>query len=177
MTVVEDSFQAMQGMPDYASAGGADAAGSSFDLRSMVGVLLRRWKLVLAIPVMALILTSVGLSFVAPKYRSIVEILAADPKRQTNVADERRLSTLDVDAAAMASELAVISSKSVALRAARELGLENGTADSHAAGRPRRDRRNPPNRPETQAPNRGRLPKGTPASAAYDTSDRHRTAP
>lgn len=123
MSVVED-FQAAQGMPVYSGVGGAEAGGSSFDLRSMLGVLLRRWKLVLSIPLAVVILTAVGLSVIAPKYRSTVEILAADPKRQTNIADERRLSTLDVDAAAMASEVAVISSKSVALRAAKELGLD-----------------------------------------------------
>jgi len=122
MSVVED-VQAVRGMPHY-SVSGAEDSGSSFDLRSMLGVLLRRWKLALSIPIAAVILTAVGLSVIAPKYRSTVEILAADPKRQTNVAEERRLSTLDVDAAAMASEVAVISSKSVALRAAKELGLD-----------------------------------------------------
>ena len=125
MSVVEDTIQAVQGLPDFTRAGGAEAGGSAFDLRSMVGVLLRRWKLVIAIPVLALVLTAVGLSFVAPKYKSAVELLAADPRRPNNVAEERRLSTLDVDAAAMASEVAVLSSKSVALRAATELNLQN----------------------------------------------------
>lgn len=124
MSVVED-IQAVQGMPDFAGTSAADAGGSSFDIRAMLGVLLRRWKLVLTIPIAIVILTAAGLSFIAPKYKSTVEILAADPKQQMNVADERRLSSLDVDTAAMASEVAVLSSKSVALRAARELGLEN----------------------------------------------------
>lgn len=112
-------------MPELATTRGTEADGNAFDLRSMVGVLLRRWKLVIAIPIAAVILTAAGLGFIKPQYKSTVEILAADPKRQTNVAEERRLSSLDVDAAAMASEVAVISSKSVALRAARELGLDS----------------------------------------------------
>src|SRR5436190_124605 len=80
-------------------------AAPNMDLRSMLGVLLRRWRLCLAVPVLAVVLTSIGLSFVSPLYKSTVEILAADPKRQTTAADDRRLSTLDVDAAAMASEV------------------------------------------------------------------------
>ncbi|HEX3538474.1 MAG TPA: polysaccharide biosynthesis tyrosine autokinase [Stellaceae bacterium] len=112
-------------MPDIADSRNVEAEGNAFDLRSMVGVLLRRWKLVIVVPVAAVIVTAAVLSFIKPQYKSTVEILAADPKRQTNVAEERRLSSLEVDAAAMASEVAVISSKSVALRAARELGLEN----------------------------------------------------
>ena len=124
MSVADDTMQAMQKMPDFASTGSVDADDASFDLRSMVGVLLRRWKLVLAIPVTAVILTSAVLSFIKPQYKSTVEILAADPKQRTNVAEERRLSSLEVDAAAMASEVAVISSKSIALRAARDLGLD-----------------------------------------------------
>jgi uncharacterized protein involved in exopolysaccharide biosynthesis len=121
MSVADGSFQRM---PDLVETRGEED-GSALDLRSMVGVLLRRWKLVMALPVAAVILTAVVLGFFKPQYKSTVEILAADPKRQTNVAEERRLSSLEVDAAAMASEVAVISSKSVALRAARELGLDN----------------------------------------------------
>ena len=98
MSAVESTIQAV---PDYAE--GAEPLGSAFDLRSIVGVLLRRWKLVLAIPVTAVILTGLGLSFVAPKYKSTVEILAADPRRPSNVAEERHLSSLDVDAAAIES--------------------------------------------------------------------------
>jgi exopolysaccharide transport family protein len=115
----------MERVPDIADSRNVEAEGNAFDLRSMVGVLLRRWKLVIVVPVAAVIVTAAVLSFIKPQYKSTVEILAADPKRQTNVAEERRLSSLEVDAAAMASEVAVISSKSVALRAARELGLEN----------------------------------------------------
>src|SRR4051812_48004718 len=88
MSVADQPIQT--GMPDFVAPYGGEADGSAFDLRSMVGVLLRRWKLVVAIPIAAVILTTAVLSLIKPQYKSTVEILAADPKRQTSVAEERR---------------------------------------------------------------------------------------
>ncbi len=53
-----------------------------------------------------------------------VEILVVDPKQQLNGAINRPLTPFDVDNAAMSSEIAVIESKSLALRVVQELGLD-----------------------------------------------------
>jgi exopolysaccharide transport family protein len=103
------------------------AQGSPVDLRSMLGAVLRRWKLVTTVPVLALALTYGVMKAVPPVYKSTVEILIFDPQRQIEEAIQKRISpfTDAVDAVAMNTELEVIKSKSLALRVARELGLDN----------------------------------------------------
>ncbi len=97
------------------------------DIAALLGAVLRRWKLILAILLTALIATY-GLLRVAPsRYQSTVEILIFDPQQQMDHAVQKRVSPfLDmVDNTAMNTEIAVLQSKSVALRVAKELGLEN----------------------------------------------------
>jgi len=97
---------------------------STMDLRSIIGVLLRHWKLIVAVPILATVATSGALRLVHPLYKSTVEILVVDPKQQLNGAINRPLTPFDVDNAAMSSEIAVIESKSLALRVVQELGLD-----------------------------------------------------
>jgi succinoglycan biosynthesis transport protein ExoP len=97
---------------------------SSMDIRSVVGVLLRHWKLIAAIPVLAFAATYGALKLVSPLYKSTVEMLIVDPKQQVEGAVTRPLSPFDVDNAAMSSEIAVIESRSLALRVVKELGLD-----------------------------------------------------
>src|SRR5436305_15132964 len=85
MSVADEPPRTVQGMPDFSLSRGTETDGANFDLRSMVGVLLRRWKLVLAIPIAAGILTAAVRSLSKPQYRSTVEILAAHPNRPTDV--------------------------------------------------------------------------------------------
>jgi len=101
-----------------------DLTLSLSDVRSIFGVLLRRWKLIVVVPLIAVLAAYGALKLIPPLYKSTAEILVVDPKRPTNAADDRRLSTLDVDTAAMESEVAVLSSKAVALRVAKQLTLD-----------------------------------------------------
>jgi polysaccharide biosynthesis transport protein len=97
---------------------------ATIDLRSMIGVLLRHWRLIVAVPTLAAVATYGALRLVHPQYKSTVEILVVDPKRQVDGGINRPLTPFDVDSAAMSSEIAVIESKSLALRVAKELGLD-----------------------------------------------------
>lgn len=101
----------------------ADIPFSFTDISSVVGVLLRRWKLIAAMPVVMVTGAIIVLHMIAPQYRSTVSVLVVDPREPENGADTRRLSGLEVDAAAVATEIEVMQSKSLALKvaAAQEL--------------------------------------------------------
>ncbi len=98
----------------------------SIDLFAILAAVLRRWKLITAITLCALIATYGALNLVPSLYKSTVEILVFDPQRQIDAAVQKPISPF-VDAVgfdAMNTEINLIKSKSVALRVARELGLD-----------------------------------------------------
>jgi succinoglycan biosynthesis transport protein ExoP len=98
----------------------------SIDLFAILAAVLRRWKLITAITLCALITTYGALKLVPSLYKSTVEILVFDPQRQIDAAVQKPISPF-VDAVgndAMNTEINLIKSKSVALRVARELGLD-----------------------------------------------------
>jgi succinoglycan biosynthesis transport protein ExoP len=98
----------------------------SIDLFAVLANVLRRWKLIAAITLSALIATYGVLKLVPSVYKSTVEILVFDPQRQIDAAVQKPISPF-VDAVsyeAMNTEINVIKSKSVALRVANELGLD-----------------------------------------------------
>jgi succinoglycan biosynthesis transport protein ExoP len=97
---------------------------STADLRSIIGILLRNLKIILAIPMIAVAVAYGILQFVQPQYKSTTEILAIDIKRTNDPASDRRLSLFDVDQSAVASEIAEIMSQSVATRVVKQLNLD-----------------------------------------------------
>jgi exopolysaccharide transport family protein len=104
--------------------GGAPAAAP--DLLSMAIGVLRHWKLIIAIPLFTVMATYGALKLVPSYYKSTAEILIFDPQRQIDAAVQKPISPF-VDAVnneAMNTEIEVIKSKSVALRVAKELGLD-----------------------------------------------------
>ena len=109
----------MRGFDTPASIENAEAPTA--DLRSVLGVLLRHWKLIGVVLLVAMIGTYIVLSFVPPQYRSTAEILIVNPKVQSETV---RPTTGVPDAAAMSTEIALIQSKSLALRVAKELELD-----------------------------------------------------
>jgi polysaccharide biosynthesis transport protein len=104
--------------------GGAQAP--SADFLAILAAVLRRWKLVTAITLFALIATYGVLKLVPRVYKSTVEILVYDPQRQIDTAVQKPISPF-VEALGfeeMNTEIKVLKSKSVALRVASELGLD-----------------------------------------------------
>ena len=104
--------------------GGAQAP--SIDFFAVLKAVLRRWKLVIAITLSALIATYGVLRLVPARYKSTVEILVYDPQGQIDATVQKPISPF-VEALsndAMNTEINILKSKSVALRVARELGLD-----------------------------------------------------
>jgi len=102
------------------------APAPSIDLFAILAAVLRRWKLITAITLSGLVATYGVLKAVPSLYKSTVEILVFDPQRQIDAAVQKPISPF-VDAVgyeAMNTEINIIQSKSVALRVARELGLD-----------------------------------------------------
>ncbi len=104
--------------------GGAHAP--SIDFFAILAAVLRRWKLVTAITLAALIATDGVLKLVPLAYKSTVEILVYDPQGQIDAAVQKPISPF-VDAVGselMNTEIRILKSKLVALRVAGELGLD-----------------------------------------------------
>jgi polysaccharide biosynthesis transport protein len=102
------------------------APAPSIDLLAIFLAVLRRWKLITAITLSALIATYGVLKLVPSVYKSTVQILVFDPQGQIDATVQKPISPF-IDAVgsdAMNTEIAVIKSKSVALRVATELGLD-----------------------------------------------------
>jgi polysaccharide biosynthesis transport protein len=98
------------------------------DLRGLLGGLLRRWKLIIAVPTILLAGTAALLKIVPRQYQASVELLAFDPQ-QVAIATPGQQSTSDHDLDAdtltteLNTEIAVIQSASIALRVVKDLDL------------------------------------------------------
>ena len=92
------------------------------DLRAIVGLLVRHWKVILIVPALAMIGTYFILSSMPSQYKSTAEILVVNPKVQSETANRPGMG--GPDASAMSTEIALIQSKSLALRVAKELKLD-----------------------------------------------------
>ena len=112
-------------MEDIEGIGGAQAP--SADLLAVLRGVVRRWKLVAAITLSALIATYGVVKLIVPsRYKSTVEILVYDPQQQIDATVQKPISPF-VDALssdAIGTEINILKSKSVALRVASELGLD-----------------------------------------------------
>jgi polysaccharide biosynthesis transport protein len=100
----------------------ANAETVPADLRHLIGVLLRRWKLVCVFPFMAVIGTYIVFTCVPPQYKSTTEILIVNPKVQSET--PVRAASGIPDTPTMSTEVELIQSKSLALRVAKELELD-----------------------------------------------------
>ena len=104
----------------------AGAPNAPVDLLSIAAALLRRWKLIVACPLVVLVLTWAVLKLVPPLYKSTAEILVFDPQQQLDYSVQKQVSPFvdAVDNVAMDTEVAVIKSNALALRVAKELRLD-----------------------------------------------------
>jgi polysaccharide biosynthesis transport protein len=107
------------------------STGTVLSLAEIYGVMLRRYKLVALVGIFVLLASYGIVRLIPPLYKSTVEILVVDPKQHENGVDGRHLSALDVDAAAMDSEIAILSSKAIALRVVKQLGLAQDPEFQH----------------------------------------------
>jgi polysaccharide biosynthesis transport protein len=118
--VAAEDFQPFRGLDIPAALEYAQATPT--DLRSVLGVMLRHWKLICALPLVAMVGTYLLLTLVPRQYKSTTEVLIVNPKVQSETTV--RPTAGAPDAAAMSTEIALIQSKSLALRVAKELELD-----------------------------------------------------
>ena len=84
----------------------------------------RRWKLIITIPVILLLVTYVGLKAVPSVYQASAQLLIFDPQQAAAVGGGNLApSARDFDAVAINTEVAILQSESLALRVARKLNL------------------------------------------------------
>jgi polysaccharide biosynthesis transport protein len=96
------------------------------DLRALLEGVLLRWKLILAVPIVLLVLTGAVLRVVPPRFESSVQLLMFDPQQAgVNPLGQQPATGRDFDTQAMTTEMTVIKSSSVALRVAKDLDLAN----------------------------------------------------
>jgi polysaccharide biosynthesis transport protein len=112
-------------MDDSEGIGGAQPP--STDLLAILRGVLGRWRLIAAITLSVLIGTYGVVKMIVPtRYKSTVEILVYDPQQQIDATIQKPISPF-VDAVgndAINTEINILRSKSVALRVAKELGLD-----------------------------------------------------
>ncbi len=103
-----------------------DAQATPIDLLALLATMLRHWKLIFVSTLFSLAAAYGVLKIVPSAYKSTVEILVYDPQRQIDAAVQKPISPFvdDVGLEAMNTEIDVLKSKSVALRVAAELGLD-----------------------------------------------------
>jgi polysaccharide biosynthesis transport protein len=99
-------------------------AAAPVDLRALIDGLLRRWKLILAIPAILLVMTGAVLKVIPPRFQSRVELLMFDPQQAGVAALGQQPATgRDFDTQALTTEIAIINSASLALQVAKNLDL------------------------------------------------------
>ena len=86
----------------------------------------RRWKLIACFTLAALVTAHTAAGYVRPLYRSTVELLVYDPQRQIDSAIQKPISAFvsGIGYDAINTEVSIIKSKSVALRVASKLHLD-----------------------------------------------------
>jgi succinoglycan biosynthesis transport protein ExoP len=99
------------------------AQESAIDLHSILRTLLPRWKMILAMPVLTLLATYGVLKVIPSVYQSTAEILVFDPHNEVNSATQNTVSILG-NSQALNTEIELLKSRSLLLRVAKELHLD-----------------------------------------------------
>jgi polysaccharide biosynthesis transport protein len=101
------------------------AEGSPVDIRALIDGLVRRWRLIAAIPLICFLVTLTGLQLVPSSYLASSQLLIFDPQWRTEVpVGEQRSPSVNFDTVAINTEIEVLKSAALALRVARELRLD-----------------------------------------------------
>jgi capsular exopolysaccharide synthesis family protein len=95
------------------------------DLGWLLAVPRRRWKLILAIPLLCLLAAQGIYKLLTPAYQSSVEILMYEPlQRDPSVVGQQEHTAWDFDTLAMNTEMEVIRSESMLRRVVKDLRLD-----------------------------------------------------
>jgi succinoglycan biosynthesis transport protein ExoP len=105
----------------------AGAPASSINIKSIIRISVAHWKMIVTVLMTAFLGTYCLLLVVPRVYKSTVEILIFDPEQQIDQEIQKSVTPFreNLDTVAMNTEIAVIKSKSMALRVVEKLGLDN----------------------------------------------------
>jgi succinoglycan biosynthesis transport protein ExoP len=98
---------------------------ASLDIGALIGGVLRRWKLIIAFPLVLLPLAYVTLKVIPSRYQSTVQLLMFDPQApNAAVPGEHEASGRDFDSIAVNTEIEIMTSATMLLKVAKELKLD-----------------------------------------------------
>lgn len=103
-----------------------DSSGAgSVDLAWLLSLPARRWKILVAVPLLTLLLAYLAIRIIPPVYESGVQILVFDPQQQDiSVIAQQGGQARGYDGVAANTEIEVIRSQSMLLRVVRDLSLD-----------------------------------------------------
>lgn len=102
-------------------------AAAPLDLVDTTLAVLRRWKLIVAVPACLLMVTYAGLKVVPVRYQSGAQLLIFDPQRAIEGQIGQQQSARDFDTVAINTEIEIIKSAGLSLRVAEALRLDKYT--------------------------------------------------
>jgi succinoglycan biosynthesis transport protein ExoP len=117
--------------PPHAPAESPQSPG--IDFQWIFRILLLRWKLITATPLIAICLTYSALKILPSTYKSNVELMIFDPRQ--HIQNDHEASPFDISPVGINTEIEVIKSKSLALRVSKELALDKDPEFYHDPGR------------------------------------------
>jgi len=94
------------------------------DARGMMAGCLRRWKLIVAIPLLFTLLAYIALRFVPPTYQTSAQILIFDPQSRDVSSAGQRTSDNEFDTTAINTEIEVLRSSMLLMNVAKQLKLD-----------------------------------------------------
>jgi polysaccharide biosynthesis transport protein len=113
-------------MSDEYADESAEAKAPALDVKALAGAVARRWKLIACLTLAGLAAAHTAAGYVRPLYKSTAELLVYDPQRQIDSAIQKPISAFvsAIGYDAINTEVSIIKSKSVALRVASKLHLD-----------------------------------------------------
>jgi succinoglycan biosynthesis transport protein ExoP len=111
---------------DFSGLGADDAsAPATINIRAVVSGMLRRWPLIVGMPVLFLLIVFAATKVIPPVYKAGVQVLIFDPQRSNMAAVAEPSEPLrELDVVAINTEIEVIKSAALSLRVAKELKLD-----------------------------------------------------
>lgn len=114
-------------VPPFASAsemGAEGGATATIDIGAVFRGMLRRWWLIVGMPLVFLLAVFGATKVIPPVYKAGVQVLIFDPQRSNMAVTEASQPMRDLDPVAINTEVEIIKSDALSLRVAEELKLD-----------------------------------------------------
>jgi succinoglycan biosynthesis transport protein ExoP len=110
---------------DFSGQGADDAPPPTMDIRAVFSGVLRRWPLIVGMPILFLLAVFAASKVIPPIYKAGVQVLIFDPQRPNMTAGAEPSQPMrELDAVAINTDIEVIKSAALSLRVVEELTLD-----------------------------------------------------